>query len=340
MKFQNEYELNEALSAPDASLIARMGQIDGDIMILGAGGKVGPALSVMAKRASDAAGEKRRVYAVSRFTDPYVTEYLRAEGVEMISADLTDEAQIRALPKVKNIIFALGRKFGTGKEACETWQINVGVPALVTRHFSDANYVVFSTGNVYPMRTPAEGGCDENTPTAPVGEYAMTSLGRERIFEYAAKHYGAKVLLFRLNYAVDLRYGVLYDIAERIRNGEPVSLHVPAFNCVWQRYVNAAAIGALTMTSSAVEILNVTGPEQYSTREAAEKLGEALGMPVSFLDDEGDCGLLSDAGKCIRAFGMPDVTVDEMIRMQAEWMLSGGRHLDKPTHFQETRGNF
>ena len=336
----NEQQLNYALSEPSAALIARMKEIDGDIMILGAGGKVGPSLAVMAKKAAEAAKTNQRVYAVSRFTDPYVIEFLREEGVEMISADLTDEEQIKALPKVKNIIFALGRKFGTGKEACETWQINVGVPALVTRHFGDANYVVFSTGNVYPMRTPEEGGCDEHTAPAPVGEYAMTSLGRERIFEYAAKHYGAKVLLFRLNYAVDLRYGVLYDIAERIWNDQPVTLHVPAFNCVWQRYVNEAAIGALTMASADVERLNVTGPEQYSTREAAEKLAAALGKPVTFLDDEGTCGLLSCADKCVKAFGMPDKTVDEMIVMQAEWMKSGGRQLDKPTHFQETKGNF
>ena len=336
----SEQELNRALSEPSAALISRMKEIDGDIMILGAGGKVGPSLAVMAKKAVRAAGSGQRVYAVSRFTDPYVTEFLGEEGVEMISADLTDEEQIKALPRVKNVIFALGRKFGTGKDACETWQINVGVPALVTRHFGDARYVVFSTGNVYPMRTPAEGGCDEETPCAPVGEYAMTSLGRERIFEYAAKHYGAKVLQFRLNYAVDLRYGVLYDIAEKIWNGEPVTLHVPAFNCVWQRYVNEAAIGALTMATTEVERLNVTGPEQYSTREAAEKLAKALGKPVTFLDDEGSCGLLSCADKCIKAFGMPDKSVDEMIEMQAAWIRSGGRHLDKPTHFQETRGNF
>ena len=338
--FANEHELNLALSEPSSVLIARMNDIGGDIMILGAGGKVGPSLAVMAKRAAAAAGTGQKIYAVSRFTDPYVIDFLRGEGVEMITADLTDEAQIKALPKVRNIIFALGRKFGTGMEACETWQINVGVPALVTRHFGDANYVVFSTGNVYPMRTPEEGGCDETIAPAPVGEYAMTSLGRERIFEYAAKHYGAKVLMFRLNYAVDLRYGVLYDIAERIWRGEPVSLHVPAFNCVWQRYVNEAAIGALTMASTDVERLNVTGPEQYSTREAAEKLAAALGKSVAFLDDEGTCGLLSCADQCIRMFGMPDKTVEELIVMQAEWMKSGGRQLDKPTHFQETRGNF
>ena len=338
--FANEHELNLALSAPSESLIARMKDLDGDIMILGAGGKVGPSLAVMAKRAADAAGIQRKIYAVSRFTDPYVIAFLRDAGVEMITADLTDEEQIKALPKVKNIIFALGRKFGTGAEACETWQINVGVPARITRHFGDANYVVFSTGNVYPMRTPADGGCDENTAPSPVGEYAMTSLGRERIFEYAAKHYGAKVLLFRLNYAVDLRYGVLYDIAEKIWNGEPVTLHVPAFNCVWQRYVNETAIGSLTLASADVERLNVTGPEQYSTREAAEKLAASLGKSVTFLDDEGTCGLLSCADRCVSLFGMPDKTVDEMILMQAEWIKSGGRHLDKPTHFQETKGNF
>lgn len=336
----NEEKLDEILSCPGQAVIEDLSGIEGDIMILGAGGKVGPTLSVMCRRASEKCGRPRKVYAVSRFSDPYVVALLKRERVETITADLTDEAQIAALPRVPNIIFMAGRKFGTSQNACETWEMNVAVPAMITRHFGAARYVVFSTGNVYPFSAVAQGGCDESVPPNPVGEYGMSSLGRERMFEYAARHYGAKVLIYRLNYAVDLRYGVLYDLAERILAGEKVSVSVPAFNCVWQQYANETAIRALKKCSPQVEYLNVTGPEICSVRETAEKLAKALGREVHFEGEEGKTALLSDAGKCMRLFGRPAVGAEEMIRMQAEWLLAGGRNLGKPTHFEESKGKF
>ncbi len=336
----NEMQLDEALSIPGEALVRDMARLDGDIMILGAGGKVGPTLSVMARRAVERSGAPRRVIAVSRFTDPFARELLQKESVECLPADLTDAGQIAALPKVKNIIFMAGRKFGTAGSACETWEMNAAVPALVTRHFGDARYVVFSTSNVYPFSRPDSGGCDESVPPSPIGEYAISCLGRERIFEYAARHYGAKVLNFRLSYAVDLRYGVLFDLCRWILAGEPVPLGVPAFNCVWQRYVNEVALRALHLADENAQSLNVTGPETVSVRQAATRLAELLGRDVTFAGTEGERGILCNAQKCVELFGYPDMGVAEMMRHQAEWVLQGGRQLGKPTHFEEQKGNF
>ena len=336
----NEQQLDEALSTPSQALIGDMAKLDGDIMILGAGGKVGPTLSVMAKRAVEASGVERKVIAVSRFTDPFVVELLRREKVETLSCDLTKPEQIAALPKVKNIIYMAGRKFGTSGAECETWEMNVAVPAFVTQHFGAARYVVFSTGNIYPFATPASGGCTEDVPPAPVGEYGISCLGRERIFEYAARHYGAKVVNFRLNYAIDLRYGILHDLCSWIMEGKTISVKVPAFNCVWQRYVNEAALRSLFLASEKVENLNVTGPEMVNVAWAAKRLGELLGKEVILEGEEGERGILSNASKCVRLFGYPDVGLNEMMEMQAEWILGGGRELGKPTHFEESKGKF
>lgn len=336
----SERQLDEMLSTPSEALVQDLENLDGDIMILGAGGKVGPTICVMLKRACDRCKKERKVYAVSRFTDPFVTELLEREGVVMVSADLTDPDQIAALPKVENIIYMVGRKFGTSQSACDTWEMNVAVPAMITRHFGDARYVVFSTGNVYPFAKLEDGGCTEDVEPNPIGEYGMSSLGRERIFEYAAKQYGARVLIFRLNYAVDFRYGVLFDLAKTILAGEPVSLNVPAFNCVYQRYVSEVAIRSLKLASKDVEYLNVTGPETISTKAAACELAEKLGKEVSFTGTPSSVSLLSNAQKCVKLFGYPDMGVSQMIELQAQWLLGGGRELGKPTHFEEQKGKF
>lgn len=336
----NEQQLDEALSMPTQALIDDVAKLDGDIMILGAGGKVGPTLSVMAKRAVEASGVDRKVIAVSRFTDPFVVELLNREKVETISCDLTKPEQIATLPKVKNIIYMAGRKFGTNGAECETWEMNVAVPAYVTQHFGAARYVVFSTSNVYPFASPRSGGNSEDVAPSPIGEYAISCLGRERIFEYAARHYGAKVVNFRLSYAIDLRYGILYDICSWIMAGKPVPLTVPAFNCVWQRYCNEVAIRSLLIASEKVENLNVSGPEMVNVRYAATRLGELLGKEVIFEGEEGDRGILVNTSKCVRLFGYPDMGLNEMMEKQAEWVLAGGRQLGKPTHFEESKGKF
>ena len=335
-----EEKLDELLSTPTRGLADDLLKLDGDIMVLGAGGKVGPTLCVMLQRAVEMSGKDRKVYAVSRFSDPFVVKLMEKEHIHTISCDLTDEDQVAKLPKVENIIFMAGRKFGTSGSACETWEMNVAVPSIVTRHFGAARYVVFSTGNVYPFSPAGGPGSKEGDELGPIGEYAMSSMGRERMFEYAAKHYGAKVLMFRLNYAVDLRYGVLSDTAQHILAGEPVGLKVPSFNCVWQGYVNEVAIRALLLASENVEYLNITGPEIYTVREAAAKLAKALGTEVSFAGEEGEKALLSDASKCFKLYGYPTITTEELIEMQAAWLLEGGRQLGKPTHFEENKGKF
>ena len=336
----NEETLNAMLSEPSEALIADMARLEGDIMILGAGGKMGPTLSAMAKRASDAAGKKRHVYAVSRFSDPRAAELLRREQVDILPADLNDEKALASLPKAPHIVYMLGKKFGTSGNAGDTWHTNVVMPGLITRCLGPVSYVVFSTGNVYPFTDPALGGCREEDSPAPVGEYAMSTWGRERVFEYAAKNYGAKVLLFRLNYAIDLRYGVLLDLAEQILQNKPIRLDVPQFNCVWQRYANEAALRSLRHTSAQVERLNVTGPEVGVTRTVAEKFGKALGREVRFEGEEGALAMLMNPSKCMQWFGKPDRTLDEMIDMQVRWLQTGGRQLGKPTHFEERQGKF
>ena len=336
----DERQLDEILSRPSGELINDLEKLDGDIMVLGAGGKVGPTVCVMLQRAVARCAKPRKVYAVARFTDPYVVELFQRENVTMLTVDLTDPAQIATLPKVSNIIYMVGRKFGTSGNEGDTWQMNTAVPAFVTKHFGAARYVVFSTGNVYPFTPPEVGGSVESDPTDPVGEYGMSCLGRERIFEYAAKHYGAKVLIFRLNYAIDLRYGVLFDLANRICAGEPISLNVSGFNCVWQQYVAEVAIRSLLHAANPVEYLNVTGPEFVSTRWAACKLAEYLGKEVSFTGAPSEKALLSNANKCVRLFGYPEKGLEELIALQAQWILNGGRQLGKPTHFEEQKGRF
>ncbi|MBQ7839539.1 MAG: NAD(P)-dependent oxidoreductase [Lachnospiraceae bacterium] len=335
-----EMQLDNMLCEPSEELIQDLEKLDGDIMILGAGGKVGPTVSVMAQRASDRCQTKKKIYAVARFSDPFVVDLLKRENVTMITADLTDPKQIAELPKVKNIIYLVGRKFGTSSSACDTWEMNVAVPNMIIQHFGAARYVVFSTGNVYPYSRLEDGGCTEDVTPEPVGEYGMSSLGRERIFEYAAKHCSAEVLIYRLNYAIDLRYGVLFDIAKTILAGEPVSLNVPAFNCVSQRYVSEVAIRALKLASSQVEYLNVTGPETVSTKYAALELGRHMGKEVTFIGTPAEKALLSNSQKCVELFGYPDKGVAEMIRLQAQWLLANGRQLGKTTHFEEQKGRF
>lgn len=336
----NEAYLDEMLSTPSKGLIDDIQKIDGDIMILGAGGKVGPSLCLMAARAIKAAGVNKKLYAVSRFSDPIVVELLKNAGVEMLRADLTKPEDIALLPKVPNIIFMAGRKFGTGDNAGATWVMNTAVPALVIHHFGAARYVVFSTGNVYPFTPIVKGGSVEEDATGPVGEYAMSCLGRERIFQDAAKTVGAKVLLYRLNYAVDLRYGVLCDLANNLLSDKPIALSTGAFNCVWQGYANEVAIRSLLLADSPAQVLNITGPETVSVRDAATRLGKLLGHEPVFEGEESDAALLNNAGKCFSLFGYPELGVRKLIELQADWLLSGGRTLNKPTHFEERKGNF
>ena len=335
-----EEKLNELLTAPSDALVRDMASLQGDLMILGAGGKMGPTLCVLAKKAVEKSGVARRVIAVSRFSDSLAVQLLHENGVETVSCDLTDRDQLAALPDAENIIFMAGVKFGTTGNEAYTWHMNASVPAFVADRFRGARIVVFSSGNVYPIVPISSGGCRECDPVGPIGEYTQSVLARERVFEYAARQYGTKVLIYRLNFAVDLRYGVLYDMAQRILAGEPISLDTPVLNCIWQGSANEMALRALIYAESPANVMNITGPEIVSVRAAARQLGEYLGREPIFSGHEGTDAYLNNAERAMEAFGYPAVPIHTLIRWQAEWILDGGRGLNKPTHFEERKGSY
>lgn len=334
-----EDKLEQLLTAPSPALISDMKRIEGDIMVLGAGGKMGPTLCLLAQHAIRQAGTRQKVIAVSRFSNPDAAKQLIREGVEVIPCDLTDSAQLEALPKAPNIIFMAGLKFGTTGNEPRTWFMNAALPAFTARQFPDSRFVVFSSGNVYPLTPVSGGGSRESDPAGPVGEYTQSVLARERLFEYAAQQ-GTPVLIFRLNYAVDLRYGVLCDLAQRILTGLPIAVDTPAFNCIWQGSANEMAIRSLLHASVPARTLNVTGPETVSVRAAARQLGEYLGKDPVFEGQEGPDAYLSNAQQAMELFGYPSVPVQTLMRWQAEWLMDGGRILNQPTHFEERGGSY
>lgn len=341
MKIWNEEILNEMLTTPSQGLIEDIAKIEGDIMVLGAGGKMGPDICILAARAAKAAGVSKKVYAVSRFSDKAAAKRLEDEGVIVIAADLMENGALESLPDCENIIFMAGRKFGTGGSEYLTWGMNSWLPCMTAKRFQKSNIVAFSSGNLYPKVPTCSGGATEETKPLPVGEYPMSCLARERAFEYAAKALGTKVCIMRLNYAIDLRYGVLHDISQTILEGKSVDLAaMPSFNCIWQKDANEAAIRLLLHTSSDMSIVNVTGPETAGVKETAKKLAAALGKEVSFVGEEADTAYLNNAGKMFTLFGYPTASLDTLIQWQAQWLLSGGRSLGKPTHFEERNGNY
>ncbi len=335
-----EEKLNELLTTPSDSLVSDIAKIKGDIMILGAGGKMGPTLCLLAKNAIKKAGVEKRVIAVSRFSDQIALDLLHSNGVETISCDLLDHDSLEALPEVENVIYMAGRKFGTDGQEYLTWAMNATLPAFVAYKFRKSNIVVFSSGNIYPIVPLSSGGCTEEDKVSPVGEYAMSCLARERAFEYAANKYGTKIFVYRLNFAVDLRYGVLFDCAKKIMDGEPISLSTPCFNFIWQGSANEIAIRGLLHASAPVCKMNVTGPETISIKAASIKLGKILGKEPKFVGEEQNNAYLNNASRAMELFGYPSVSADTLIRWQAEYILDGGRTIDKPTHFEERKGSY
>ncbi len=335
-----EEKLNEMLTTPSQKLIEDMKRIKGDIMVLGAAGKMGPSLCVLAKRAVKEAGIEKRIIGVSRGSDKIAVKFMQDNGVEVIFADLLDKDKLYSLPEAENIIYMAGKKFGTDGNEWQTWAMNSTLPAFTADKFKKSNIVVFSSGNIYPIVPVYTGGCDEKCKPNPTGEYAMSCLARERAFEYAANKYGTNVFIYRLNFAIDLRYGVLYDLAEKIMNGTPISLANPCFNFIWQASANEIAIRALLHATSPATVMNITGPETVSVKKAALELGEYLGKKPVFCDDVGTDAYLNDSAAACETFGYPDVSAKTLIRWQAEWILDGGRALGKPTHFEERKGNY
>lgn len=341
--FEDEAALEDRLSVPSPGLVADFSDpgADGDLLILGAGGKMGPSLAHLARRALEAAGRgDRKVIAVSRWSDRELAETLNDRGVETIAFDLSPGANLAELPDAANVIFMVGTKFGSTQNQANTWAVNTIIPALVAERYADARIAAFSTGNVYPLVPVTAGGCREGDPTGPVGEYAMTCLGRERAFEYASLTRGTRVTIVRLNYAVDLRYGVLADVAAKVRDGRPIDLTTGHVNVVWQGYANEVALRALALASSPSLPLNLTGPETASVRRIAQRFGELFGRDPVFEGEEAPTALLSDAGRCFRQFGYPELSLHALIEAQADWIERGGVLWDKPTKFERRDGRF
>ena len=333
-------ELDETLSEPSDALVDMMKRLPGDIAILGIAGKMGLTLGRRAVNAVRRAGVAKRVFGVSRFSSPADRERLESWGVETVVCDLLDRDAVSRLPDAANVVFMAGRKFGTAGSEDLTWAMNTLVPGNVAWRYPASRIVAFSTGCVYPFRRAAEGGCTEDDPPAPVGEYAQSCLGRERIFQHAAQARGTPTLLFRLNYAIDLRYGVLHDLAQQIRDGQPVRDTVGFFNAVWQGDANDWALRALELAAAPAAVLNATGPETISVRRAAAEMARHMGMPVRFADAFRDAAYLADAGKLHALMGYPSATLGQMLRWQAEWTRAGGESLGKKTHFDVNDGQY
>lgn len=333
-------ELDERLSEPYAEDVSWAKRLDGDVLVLGAGGKMGPTLTTRIVRALDQAGSQATVYAASRFSDERKREKLEATGAETIAVDLMEEGALGTLPECHNLIYMVGMKFGASEQKPRTWAINAYLPGRVAAHFSSSRIVAFSTGNVYPMVSPELGGSTETGPVGPVGEYAQSCLGRERVFEHFSKQNATPVCLLRLNYAVEARYGVLLDIAQKVYSEEPVSLKMGYVNVIWQGDANSVCFRALKHCDSPAEVLNVTGPETLSVRELAKGFGRRFGCDVRFEHEEGERALLNDASRCHRLFGEPKVDVATVMDLVAEWVEKGRTTFGKPTKFETKDGQF
>lgn len=333
-------ELEERLATPNEALVADMADLEGDILVLGAGGKMGPTLVQLACNAIREAGTAQKVIAVSRFSDASVRGRLEDAGASTIVADLLEPGALENLPYAPNVIYMAATKFGTSGSEYLTWAQNAFLPGLVARRYRDARIVAFSTGNVYPLSPISAGGSIETDPTGPVGEYAQSCLGRERLFEYGSHKYGTPVLLFRLNYAVELRYGTLVDIATALVNGEPIDVAMGHLNVIWQGDANAMALRSLALCDTPPAILNVTGPETVSVRRVAEQLAERLGVEPEFRGEEQDTALLNNAAKAHALFGYPSLPLGTLVDWVADWIKRGGQTSGKPTKFSVRTGDF
>jgi nucleoside-diphosphate-sugar epimerase len=336
----NIQQVYQELLQPSDELVADVAKLDGDIIILGAGGKMGPALARLAKQAIVKAGVIKNVIAVSRFSEAGLEQGLNEEGIETISADLLDDAQLQSLPGAENVLYLAGTKFGTTGKEWLTWAMNSYLPGRVAEKYKNSNIVVFSTGNVYPLTPVVMGGASEELPPEPVGEYAQSCLGRERIFQYSSLKYRTPVLIYRLNYANDVTYGVLLEIAKSVKENKLINLSMGNVNVIWQGDANEIAIRSLLHCSVPSKILNVTGPETLSVRWIAEEFGKLFGKAPSFINEEQPTALLSNASECARLFGYPKTPVKKIIELLAMWLNHGGKTTNKETHFQERTGKY
>jgi nucleoside-diphosphate-sugar epimerase len=333
-------ELENKLAEPSDALVRDLAQVEGDIMLLGIGGKMGPSLARLAMNALKKAGVQKTIWGVSRFSESGLREQLEAEGVRTIACDLLNDEQLQALPDVKNVIYMAGNKFGTTGREHFTWAMNSYLPGRVAEKYRNSRIVVFSSGNIYPFTPVFQGGATEATPPAPLGEYGQSTLGRERVFEHFSQKYEIPMVIYRLNYAIDLRYGVLLEIAKSVKAGKPVDVTMGHANVIWQGDANEIALRSLNVCSSPPNFLNVTGPETMSIRWIAHEFGKRFGVEPVIPGQESDLALLNNASKSHQLFGYPRVSLLEMVDLIADWVANGGQTWNKDTHFQEREGKY
>lgn len=336
----SEEELEERLARPSEADVEAAASLEGDLLILGAGGKMGPSLAQLAKRAIAEAGVSRRVIAVARFSSPSARELLNQAGVETIACDLLDEDSLANLPDAANVIYMAAKKFGTTGSEWLTWAMNTYLPATVAQRFRKSRMVAFSTGNVYALRRTFLGGSSETSELSPAGEYAQSALGRERLLQYMSDKWQTRMAILRLNYAVDMRYGVLSDIGRAVYERRPVDVRMGVVNVIWQGDANSVCFRALAHCTSPPAIWNVSGPEMLSTRYLAQEFGIRFRIEPIVDGEESDSALLTNAAKAHQLFGYPTVPVAQLIDWTAHWIEMGGSSLDKPTHFEVRDGKF
>ena len=335
---QSETELEERLTQPRPVLVEFIRTLSSPLVILGAGGKMGPTLAVLAKRAAMLAGRELEVIAVSRFTNDASRKWLEARGIKTWVADLLNRDEVLALPESANVIHLVGLKFGTSLNPSLTWAVNTLTPAYVSERYGKSKLVVLSTGNVYPRSVVKAGGVREESPLTPVGEYANAAVVRERLFEYFSRKQGTRIALLRLNYAVELRYGVLADIASTIHAGSPIDLTSGYFNCIWQGDANEFILRSFALAATPPAAYNLSSPAMFSVREVAGSFGKLLDRPVQFTGGESDRALISNSARITHELGAQPTDIADVIQWIAHWVKTGGRSLNKPTHFEVPDG--
>ena len=336
----DEARLDDVLTTPSATLLDFIPQVSSPLIILGAGGKMGPTLAVLAKHAADLAGHPLEVIAVSRYSNDTTRQWLENNGVQTVTADLVDDATWADLPDTANVIYLIGQKFGTEENPGLTWALNTLVPAAASRRYSQARIVALSTGCVYPMVPTGSGGATEVTAPEPIGEYASACLARERLFEFHAAQNDTAMTLIRLNYAIDLRYGVLHDIAQKIWRGESIDLAMGHFNCIWQGDANERILRSLGLAATPPRQLNLTSPETHAVRAVAQRLAELLEREVQFTGTEAETAWLSNPAAAVDILGVPETSLETMLNWTAYWTKTEGRSHGKPTHFQVRDGKY
>jgi len=336
-RFESIEALEDFMTAPADALVADLARTPGDIMVLGVGGKMGPTLARLAKRAAPT----KKVIGVARFSEKGVREELTQAGVETISADLLDRTALEKLPKAANVMFMAGRKFGASGDVPLTWAMNVQMPAMVAEVFQASRIVAFSTGNVYPFVPVESGGATEDTPPVPPsGDYANSCVGRERMFEYFSARHGTPGRLFRLNYAIDMRYGVLHDIGRKVRDGETIDLTMGHANVIWQGDANSVALRCLAHATTPTTPINVTGPETFEVAKVAEEFGRLLGKKPKFTGKPAPTGWINNAARMVKEFGPPSVPLAKLIEWNADWVARDMKTINKPTKYEVRDGTY